>query len=175
MKALVPLERIENKIYLIRGQKVILDFDLARLYQVPTKRLKEQVKRNKDRFPDDFMFQLTWNELVFLRSQFATLKNKGSKRGKHTKYLPYAFTEQGVAMLSSILKSKGAIQVNIIIMRTFVKLRQILSTHKAVVAKLKEHEQKINKYGGEIQLIFNAIRKMIAPAKRPKRRFGFKV
>jgi hypothetical protein len=119
----VPVEVIERRIYLIRGQKVMLDRELAELYGVPTRRLNEQVKRNRKRFPEDFMFQLAFEEaktLLGLRSQNATLK-----RGQHLKYAPYAFTEQGVAMLSSVLNSDRAIQVNIVIMRAFVKLRQL--------------------------------------------------
>src|SRR6266849_10784845 len=123
---LIPSERIEKAILLIRGQKVMLDSDLAELYGVATKRLNEQVRRNRARFPKDFMFQLTGKEAESLRSQNATLK-KG--RGRHRKYAPYAFTEQGVAMLSSVLNSERAIEVNIAIMRAFVRLREILSSH----------------------------------------------
>ena len=118
---LVPVEIIQNKIYLIRGHKVILDKDLAELYNVSTKQLKQQVHRNLKRFPIDFMFELTWKETESLRSQFVTLK-----RGEHIKYLPYAFTEQGVAMLSSVLNSDRAIEVNIQIMRVFTKLREMM-------------------------------------------------
>jgi hypothetical protein len=113
-QSMIPVERIERSIYLVRGQKVMLDMDLAKLYEVPTKRLNEQVRRNERRFPVDFMFQLTVQEIESLRSQFATLK---PGRGKHRKYRPYAFTEQGVAMLSSVLNSDRAVQVNIEIMR----------------------------------------------------------
>ncbi len=108
MPNIVPQEAIETKIFWTRGKKAMLDVDLAQLYGVPTKRLNEQVRRNIKRFPEDFMFQLTWEEAKFLRSQFATLK-----RGEHIKYLPYAFTEQGIAMLSSVLNSERAIEVNI--------------------------------------------------------------
>src|SRR5271170_5195439 len=118
---MVEIEKVENLIYLIRGQRVMLDSDLAEIYEVPLKRLNEQIRRNAERFPIDFMFQLTTEERRSLRSQFATLK---MGRGQHRKYLPYAFTEQGVAMLSSVLNSPKAIKVNIQIMRTFVKLRQ---------------------------------------------------
>lgn len=169
MKDLIPREVIENKIYLIRGHKVMLDKELASLYGVSTKRLNEQVKRNVRRFPDDFMFQLTKDEILIFqsgmsssRSQFATLK-----QGQNIKYLPYVFTEQGVAMLSSVLNSERAIQVNIAIMRVFVKLKQILSTHKELACKLKELENKIEKHDVEIQSIFEAIRQLMAtpPAK----------
>jgi len=164
---LVPQELIEQKIYLIRGQKVMLDKDLAKLYGVPTKRLNEQVRRNLKRFPSDFAFLLTKQEAMVLRSQFATSRWGGQR------YLPYVFTEQGVAMLSTVLKSEKAIQVNIAIMRAFVKLRYILSTNKELAYKLKELEQKIEKHDTEIQGIFEAIRQLMAPPDKPKRRIGF--
>ena len=168
--AVLPNERIEGRIFLIRGQKVMLDKDLAELYRVPTKRLNEQVKRNIMRFPEDFMFQLTLREMDSLRSQFATSK-KGGRR-----YLPYAFTEQGVAMLSSVLNSEIAIQVNIAVMRVFVKLRQILSTHKELAHKLEDLERKIEKHDREIRSIFEAIRQLMTPSQeKPKRRIvGFR-
>ena len=133
----VPVEIIQSKIYLIRGQKVILDRDLAELYGVSTRRLKEQVRRNSKRFPGDFMFALTWEETESLRSQIATLK-----RGGHIKYLPFAFTEQGVAMLSSVLNSDRAIEVNIQIMRVFTKLREMMATHKDLARKIEDLERK---------------------------------
>ena len=166
---IIPSERIENKILLLRGEKVILDSDLAMLYHVETKQLKRAVKRNLERFPDDFMFKLTKDEYQALRCRFGTLK-----RGKHAKYLPYAFTEQGVAMLSSILKSKRAIHVNIAIMRTFVRLRRILSTHKELAHKLNELERKIEKHDEEIRTIFEAIRRLMSPPEKPTRRIGFR-
>jgi phage regulator Rha-like protein len=179
MKEMIPREIIENKIYLIRGQKVMFDRDLAVLYGVPVKRLNEQVKRNIKRFPADFMFQLTLEESESLRSQIATLDNNhpaDSGRGKYSKYLSYAFTEQGVAMLSSVLNSERAIQVNIAIMRVFVNLKKMLSTHKELAVKLKELESKIEKHDEEIQLIFEAIRKLMSPPPEPpKRRIGFRV
>ena len=122
MEDLISIEEITSRIYLIRGQRVMLDRDLAKLYGVETKRLKEQVRRNIARFPEDFMFELSESEEMFLRSQNATLKGKG----RHSKYLSFAFTEQGIAMLSSVLKSKQAIAVNIAIMRAFVKMRELL-------------------------------------------------
>ena len=167
-KLTVAQEVIEQKIYLIRGQRVMLDYDLARLYNVSIKRLNEQVKRNKKRFPEDFMFQLTKDEALSLRSQIATLK-----RGEHRKYLPYVFTEQGVAMLSSVLNSERAIQVNIAIMRAFVKIRQILSTNKELAAKLSELEQRIEKHDTEIHAIFEAIRQLMTPPDKPRRSIGF--
>lgn len=176
MAKVIPIEEIENRIFQIRGKRVMLDKDLAILYAVPTKRLNEQVKRNTKRFPEDFMFRLTKEEVSMLqavisglRSQFATLK-----QGKHIKYLPYAFTEQGVAMLSSVLNSERAIQVNIVIMRAFVKLRGILSAHKELAHKLDELERKIEKHDGEIRTIFEAIRHLMVPQPEPpKRRIGF--
>jgi len=169
MTSLILEEKIEKKIFLIRGKKVMLDKDLALLYGVSAKRLNEQVKRNLDRFPDDFMFQLTSEEAISLRSQFATLK-----RGQHRKYLPYAFTEQGVSMLSSVLNSKRAIHVNIQIMRTFTKLREIIATNKELKDKLNELESRVTNHDEKIQSIFNAIHKLIEPQiNKPKTKVGF--
>ena len=137
----MQLQHISSKIHEIRGMKVMLDYDLAELYNVETKRLKESVKRSLFRFPDDFMFDLTRNEYNFLRSQNTTLE-KG--RGKHSKFNPYAFTEQGVAMLSSILNSKKAIEMNIQIVRTFVLMRQFALSHRDLTEKLKELETRYN-------------------------------
>ena len=176
MKDLVPQEIIERKIYLIRGHKVMLDRELARLYRVPTKRLNEQVKRNLKRFPDDFMFQLTKEEVLILQAGAGDLRSQiaTSKRGG-LRYAPYVFTEQGVAMLSSILKSETAIQVNIAIMRVFVKLKQVLSTHKELAHKLNELERKIERHDEDIRSIFEAIRQLMAPPSyKPKRRIGFR-
>ncbi|OGC03574.1 DNA-binding protein [candidate division WOR-1 bacterium RIFOXYA12_FULL_43_27] len=169
------VEKIENRIYLIRGQKVMLDFHLAELYAAKTKALKQAVRRNIDRFPEDFMFQLNWEEVDSLRSQFVTLETKVEGKGKHLKYLPYAFTEQGVAMLSSVLKSKQAVQVNIAIMRAFVKLRQILATHKDIAYKLTELEKRVEKNEVETREVFDAIRQLMLPPEKPKRRIGFLV
>ena len=146
----------------------MLDKNLAELYEVSTKRLNEQVRRNISRFPADFMFQLTKDESSSLRSQIATLK-----RGGHRKYLPYVFTEQGVAMLSSVLNSERAIQVNIAIMRAFVKLRQMLSTNKELAHKLAQLEHRIEKHDTEIHAIFEAIRQLMKPPDKPKRSIGF--
>jgi phage regulator Rha-like protein len=165
----IPESVIEQKIYLIRGQRVMLDKDLANLYQVPTKRLNEQVKRNNRRFPKDFAFLLTQQEVAILRSQFATSRWGGQR------YFPYAFTEQGVAMLSSVLNSEKAIEVNIAIMRAFVKLRQILSTNKELAQKLKELEQRLEKHDTEIHAIFEAIRQLMTPPDKPKRKIGFHI
>ena len=171
MHNLISSEKIEKKIFLIRNKKVMLDKDLAELYGVPTYRLNEQVKRNLDRFPEDFMFQLNKEETHSLRSQIAILN-----RGKHRKYLPYTFTEQGVAMLSSVLNSKRAIHVNIHIMRTFTKLREIITTNKELKDKLNELEIKVTKHDKEIRLIFDAIHKLIEPQiNQPKRKVGFQI
>jgi len=177
MSEIVPIQRIENKIYVIRGQKVMLDLDLAYLYGVPTKRLNEQVKRNIKRFPDDFMFQLTWGEAEVLRSQIATLNKPGhtpiSKRGKHIKYLPNAFTEQGVAMLSSVLNSERAIQVNIAIMRVFARVKNIFSNHKELAEKFRDLERKVEGHDEEIKAIFAAIRRLMLPPESKPKRIGF--
>lgn len=166
-KSLIPAERIEKSILLIRGQKVILDRDLAQLYGVTTGNLNKAVKRNIDRFPDDFMFQLTPEEYESLRFHSGILK-----RGQHSKYLPYAFTEQGVAMLSSVLRSKRAVKVNIEIMRAFVRLRQMLSTHKELRKKIESMEKK---YDRQFQVVFEAIKQLMEEAEKPKRRIGFEV
>ena len=169
MKQMIPEEIIEKKIFLIRGHKIILDQHLAELYNVPTKVLIQAVKRNRGRFPIDFLLQLSQKEFKNLRSQSVT-SSWGGRR-----YLPYAFTEQGVAMLSSVLNSERAIQVNIAIMRAFVKLRKILSTHKELVYKLNELERKVEKHDGEIHVIFEAIRRLMAEPEKPKSKIGFHV
>ncbi len=166
MNELIPEERIENKIYLIRGQKVMIDRDLAELYGVETKVLNQAVNRNIERFPEDFMFQLSREELRNLKSQFVTSSWGGTRK------LPRVFTEQGVAMLSSVLRSKHAIQVNIAIMRAFVKIKRILSSHIEVSRKLKELEGRTDKNDAEIRKIFEAIQKMIASPEKEKR-IGF--
>ncbi|HBC46636.1 MAG TPA: DNA-binding protein [candidate division Zixibacteria bacterium] len=168
---LTPVESIQQKIFMIRGHKVMLSIDLAALYGVEAKVLNQAVKRNIERFPGDFMFQLTGEEADSLRSQIVTLK---SGRGKHSKYPPYAFTEQGVAMLSSVLKSDRAIAVNIMIMRAFVKLREILLTHKELARKLAQLEAKFAGHDHAIQNLFAAIRQLMAsPVAPAKRRIGF--
>lgn len=159
------LDIIESKIYLIRGKKVMLDRDLAELYGVPTKVLNQAVKRSKDRFPGDFMFQLNKNEAKVSRSQFVTLK-----QGQNIKYLPYAFTENGVAMLSSVLRSPRAIQVNIQIMRTFTRLREMIRSHEKIWKKFQELEEK---YDGQFQKVFEVIRSMVMEDEKPKRKIGF--
>jgi len=163
MDAIVPIELIESKIYLIRGHKVMLDSDLAELYGVETRALVQAVKRNIGRFPQDFMFQLNNQEVITLRSQIVISKSgKGGRR-----FIPYVFTEQGVAMLSSVLNSERAILVNIAIMRAFVKLREILSVNKELAHKLAQLERKIEKHDTEIKVIFDAIRQLMA-APEPK-------
>lgn len=168
----VTREQIENSILLIRGLKVMLDSDLAGLYGVSVKRLNEQVRRNLKRFPSDFMIRLNREEFEALRSHFATLKQG---RGEHRKYLPYAFTEQGVAMLSSVLNSERAIEVNIEIIRAFTRLRQLLSAHKELAQKLAELERKIGGHDEQIQIIFEAIRQLMTPPEPKKRKIGFLV
>jgi len=172
MKIIIPDEVIERKIFMIRRQKVMIDKDLAKLYGVGTKVLNQAVKRNIRRFPDDFMFQLSWEEAESLRSQIVTLNNAKtgtSRRGKHIKYLPYAFTEHGVAMLSSVLNSERAIQVNILIIRAFVKLRKILSVHKELAHKLEKLERRVGKHDEAIQGIFEAIRQLMEPPRLKER------
>ena len=168
MKELIPHEAIEHRIFMLRGQKVMLSGHLAELYGVAAKVLVQAVKRNIERFPKDFMFQLSDNEYGNLKSQIVTSSWGGLRRSN-----PYAFTEQGVAMLSSVLRSKQAIQVNIAVMRAFVKLRRILFAHKELAHKLKELEHKVEKHDTEIQAIFDAIRQMMIIEEKPKRRIGF--
>ena len=168
MDKALSVENIKDSIYQIRGRKVMMDKDLAKLYGVSTKRLNEQVKRNSKRFPDDFMFLLTNKEVAALRSQFATSKRKG-KGGR--RYSPYVFTEQGVAMLSSVLNSERAIEVNIQIMRAFVALQRWVLSHEALRRKVDNLEKK---YDGQFQIVFTALKKLMAPPpKKPKRTIGF--
>ena len=187
----VQEERIEQAILLIRGEKVMLDADLAALYGVATRVLIQAVKRNAERFPPDFIFQLTKEEVDLLRSQFVTSKSAnrlnqgesgilrsqfviskiGDPRGGR-RYLPYAFTEQGVAMLSSVLHSPRAIAVNIEIMRAFIRLRRILASHVNLARKLETLEKK---YDAQFKMVFDAIRKLMAPPETKRRRIGFKV
>jgi hypothetical protein len=172
LTTLLPVERIEKAILLIRGQKVLLDRDLAELYRVTTFNLNKAVKRNIDRFPEDFMFQLTREEAESLRFQIGMSKTFG--RGGR-RYLPYAFTEQGVAMLSSVLRSSRAIQVNIAIMRAFVRLRELLATHKDLACKLEQLEHKVGEHDRKFQVVFEAIRQLMEPPPlKPKGHFGFR-
>jgi len=165
MKVIVPIEAIERKIYWIRGQKVMLSTDLAELYEVEPKVLLQAVKRNIDRFPEDFMFQLEYQEVVNLKSQFVTSSWGGARRS-----LPYAFTEQGVAMLSAVLRSKRAVQVNIDIMRAFVKLREMIASHKDLAKRLDELEKK---YDMQFKVVFDAIRELMTPPEPKKKKIGF--
>lgn len=190
-KEIVPLERIAHAIVVIGGQKVMLDFDLARLYGVPTKVLNQAVKRNRERFPDDFMFQPASREMSLLRSQFVTSKSESlpgqwvslnrsqtvtssEKRGGQ-RYRPYAFTEQGVAMLSSVLNSERAVKVNIAIMRAFVKLREALDTNRALARKFSELERRVGNHDEGIGAIIEAIRQLMARPEKPAREIGFHV
>jgi hypothetical protein len=173
-RSLIPIERIERSILLIRGHKVMLDRDLAHLYGVTTRVLNQAVKRHEDRFPADFMFQLTMEEAKIwwtevrgsgLRSQIVTLK-----RGQHIKYRPYAFTEHGILMLSSVLNSERAVQVNIEIMRTFVRLRRMLASHAELARKLEALEKR---YDAQFKIVFDAIRQLMMPPETKKRPIGF--
>lgn len=172
----VPMGRIERRILLVRGHKVMLDADLAELYGVETKMLNRAVRRNIERFPDDFMFQLTADEFESLRCQSGTSENLRSpigtsKRGRGgRRYLPYAFTEQGVAMLSSVLRSKRAVEVNIAVMRAFVKLREMLASNQELARRLDQMEQK---YDARFKIVFDAIRELMKPPERPRRAIGF--
>jgi len=161
---------IEPCIQWLRGLRVLLDADLAKLYGVETKALKRAVARNQGRFSADFMFRLTEEEYRSLRRQFGTLK-----RGEHAKYLPLAFTEQGVAMLSGVLRSSRAVQANIAIMRAFVRLRRALETHKMLAKKLDELDAKVGTHDEELKLIFEAIRQLTAPQEKKKKAIGFTV
>jgi ORF6N domain len=182
---IILVERIAQTIRWIRGQKVLLDSDLASLYGVATKVLNQAVKRNRERFPGDFMFQLNSEETRFLRSQFVTLgkgmqtnwsqivTSSGKHRGK--RYRPYAFSEQGIAMLSSVLNSDRAIRVNIAIMRAFVKLRQTLETNRELAQKFSELERRVGKHDNEIAAILEAIRQLMMPPEKSRREIGFHV
>lgn len=184
MKATMQQEIIEKNIFLVRGNRVMLSTHLAELYGVEAKVLVQAVKRNIDRFPEDFMFRLTWKEATNLKSQIVTsngFEKNGSKsqivtlkRGHNIKYLPYAFTEQGVAMLSSVLNSEKAVQANIVIMRAFVKMREIVSTHKELFHKLSQLERKAEEHDTDIHSIFEAIRQLMAVPKKTKQRIGFR-
>jgi hypothetical protein len=166
MNNLISIKNVITKIYQIKESKVLIDKDLAILYGVETKVLKQAVRRNIERFPSDFMFELTKNEEESLRSQSVTLKG----RGQHSKYLSFAFTEQGVAMLSSVLKSKEAIKVNISIMRAFVEMRKMISTHKELKKKIETME---SKYDNQFKIVFDTIRQLLVEEEKTKRKIGF--
>ena len=174
MQELIPVERIESRIYLIRGQKVIIDKDLAELYSVRTFVLNQAVKRNIERFPGDFMFSLSRQEILDI-SQFVISSDPARAITlKHSKNIN-AFTEQGIAMLSGVLHSERAVQVNIAIMRTFVRFRRFIATHKELSAKFKELEGRVDKHDEHIIAIFEAIKKMIAPPAGKEKKMGFVV
>ncbi len=164
-RAVIPMERIEGHIFRIRGERVMLSTHLAELYDVEPRALVQAVKRNLERFPGDFMFQLNTDEFANLKSQIVTSSWGGARRAA-----PYAFTEQGVAMLSSVLRSQRAVQVNIEIMRAFVRLRRLLATHADLARKLAELEKK---YDAQFRVVFDAIRQLMAPPDPPRRRIGF--
>jgi phage regulator Rha-like protein len=167
-KSLVPIDRIQSKILLVRGQKVILDQDIAELYGVETGQLTRQVRRNIERFPSDFMFQLTKEEFKILRSQ------SGSSSWGGRRYRPYAFTEQGVAMLSSVLRSNRAVEVNVQIMRAFVQLRRLLSSQEQFRRKLSALERKLTEHDAHFKTVFEAIRQLMTPPPRKKKpKIGF--
>ena len=184
-KEIVPADQTALRIRNFRGEKVLLDFDLAALYGVETRVLNQAVKRNADRFPSDFMFQLSVEETEMISQRVTSsagqtvsdssqiVMSPGKHRGK--RYRPYAFTEQGVAMLSSVLNSERAIKVNIAIMRAFVKLRQILETNRELAKKFSELERRVGKHDEEIDAILEAIRQLMAPPDRPRREIGFHV
>lgn len=168
---LVPVEQVEKLIHLARGEKVLLDSDLATLYGVTTGNLNKAVKRNQQRFPSDFMFQLSGEEAAGLIFQSGISKQRGGRR----RSLPYAFTEQGVAMLSSVLRSERAVQVNVAIMRAFVGLRRMLSANEALSRKLGELEQRLEGHDQAIRSLFDAIRQLMAPPAKPYKQIGFHV
>jgi len=190
-KEIIANERIAGAIHLLRGQRAMLDFDLAALYGVSTKVLNQARKRHQNRSPNDFMFRLTNEEVSILRSQIVTskLQDVGSrligsnwsrrvtnpKKHGGRRYLPYAFTEQGVAMLSSILKSERAVRVNIAIMRAFVRLRGVLETNRELARKFAELERRVGKHDEAIDAILEAIRQLMAPPENPRREIGFHV
>jgi len=190
MKDLIPTEQIERAIFLIRGQKVILDTDLARLYGVTAKRLNEQVKRNRHRFPDDFAFQLSSAEFASLRSQIAISSQQpidskennlnwsqfatSSSRHRGAVYRPWAFTEHGAIMAANVLYSRRAVQMSVYVVRAFVRLRAILATHKELDKKLAELERRVKSHDEHIQSLFEAIRHLMAPEPPKPSRIGFR-
>jgi hypothetical protein len=169
-KEIIPIERVVQSIRWIRGQKVLFDSDLATLYGVTTGNLNKAVNRNRDRFPSDFIFQLTAEEAEDLIFQIGRSKGRGGRRHR-----PYVFTEQGIAMLSSVLNNDRAIKVNIAIMRTFVKLRQTLDSNRGLAQKFSQLEQSVGKHDEEIAAILGAIRRLMAPPEKPGREIGFHV
>ena len=170
LQHIVPDETIVNLIYLFRGHKVMLDSDLAQIYGVETKRLKEAVKRNTERFPEQYMFELNKHEYESLRSQIATSKKgRGGRR-----YLPYAFTEHGVLMVANVLKSKRAIKMSMRIIDVFIRMREMLSTHKDVLLKLEQLEKEVTNNNKDIQYIFSVLKELLIPVTKPRKRVGYK-
>lgn len=169
-QSLIPMEQISEKILLIRGQKIILDRDLAELYGVETKILKRAVRRNLERFPQDFMFELNKDEQSSLRYHFGTLN-----RGEHAKYLSFAFSEQGVAMLSSVLKSKRAVEVNILIMRAFVKMRELLYSDKSLAHKVEKLETQMEVQGKSLQQVIQIVSQLLEQPEPEPKNIGFSV
>ena len=169
-KKIIPIERIAQRIRHLRGEKVLFDSDLAQLYGVTTGNQNKAVNRNRHRFPPDFMFQLTAEEAKRLIFQFGISKSRGGRR-----HMPYAFTEQGVAMLSSVLNSERAVKVNIAIMRAFVKLRRTLETNRELAQKFADLERRVGKHDKEISAILEVIRQLMAPQEKPRRKIGFHV
>lgn len=165
MNEIIPVETVTNKIHAIRGYKVILDRDLAQLYGVTTKRLNEQVRRNRDRFPEDFLFELTVNEKEEVVAKCDHLESM-----KFSPVLPLAYTEHGALMAASVLKSQRAVEVSIFVVRAFVQLRQMLATHKDLKRKIEEME---SKYDEQFQIVFEAIKQLLAEDEKPKRKIGF--
>jgi len=168
---LLPVERIESRIFLLRGHRVMLDRDLAELYGIATRVLNQAVKRNSERFPEDFMFRLTKEEssvVLASRSQTVTLK-----RGQNIKYPPHVFTEHGAVMLANVLKSRVAIQASIQVVRAFVRLRQMLASHNELAAKIEAIERRVGKHDAELQEVFSTLRELLEPPAPPKRSVGF--
>jgi hypothetical protein len=177
---LIPAERIDNAILEIRGRKVMLSHDLAGLYGVSTKAFNQAVKRNADRFPPDFMFQLTWEEAQALRSQFVTLDGAGSesqsalpKRGRHLKYLPFAFSEHGAVMAATILNSPRAVEVSVFVVRAFVRLSRVAADQRRFALKLAEIEAKLATHDRSFQVVFATIKQLMQPPEPKKKRIGF--
>jgi hypothetical protein len=180
----VPPERIVHQIHVVRGKKVMFDRALAELYGVETRALTQAVRRNRDRFPEDFMFQLTWEETRALRSQFVILdeaEKRGttspfgtSKRGHNIKYRPYAFTEHGVAMLSSVLRSKRAIHINILIIKAFVRMRELLETSQVLRERLAAMERQLGTHSKDIRMIYDVLQRLLTEPETPKEPMGFK-
>jgi len=164
------IERVESAIHLIRGQRVMLDSDLAQIYAVSTKQLNQQLKRNRNRFPEDFAFQLTANEFVSLRSQIVTSNRRGGRR-----YLPWVFTEHGSLMLASVLNSEVAIQASVRVVRAFVRLREMVAANAQLASKLKDLERRLDSHDETIVDLFAALKRLLEPEAKPRREIGFHV